>query len=57
LQRYLEVGAHTAQSLWLGIRIERELGDRDALASYSLQLEKSYPDSEEARLLLESKGS
>jgi len=57
LQRYLEVGSHTAQSLWLGIRIERELGDKDALASYSLQLEKGFPDSEEARLLLESKGT
>jgi len=56
LQRYLEIGSHTAQSLWLGIRIERELGDNDALASYSLQLEKSYPDSNETRLLLESKG-
>ena len=54
LQRYLEVGSHTAQSLWLGIRIERVLGDKDALASYALQLEKGYPDSEETRLLLES---
>lgn len=54
LQRYLEVGTHTPQSLWLGIRIERVLGDKDALASYALQLEKGYPDSEEARLLLES---
>lgn len=55
LQRYLEIGAHTAQSLWLGIKIERELGDKDALSSYGLQLEKSFPDSNEARLLLESK--
>tara|TARA_R110002096_G_scaffold42642_18_gene114895 strand:- start:2470 stop:3240 length:771 start_codon:yes stop_codon:yes gene_type:complete len=55
LQRYLEIGSHTAQSLWLGIRIERELGDKDALASYSLQLEKNYPDSDETRQLLESK--
>ena len=54
LQRYLEVGTHTAESLWLGIRIERELGDKDALASYSLQLEKNFPDSNETRLLLES---
>ena len=55
LQRYLEVGLHTRQSLWLGVRIERVLGDKDALASYGLQLAKGYPDSEEARLLLESK--
>ncbi len=55
LQRYLEVGNHTAQSLWLGVRIERELGDKDAVASYALRLEKGFPDTEETRLLLESK--
>jgi type IV pilus assembly protein PilF len=55
LQRYIEVGRHTARSLWLGIQIERELGDRDAEASYELQLKKNFPDSEEARLLQESK--
>lgn len=55
LQRYLEIGNHTAQTLWLGIRIERELGDKDAISSYSLQLEKNYPDSNETRELLESK--
>lgn len=55
LQRYLEIAKHTPKSLWLGIRIERELGDKDALASYALQLENGYPDSQETRLLLESK--
>ncbi len=56
LQRYIEIAPHTAQSLWLGIRIERELGDKDALASYSLQLSRNFPDSIEAGMLLESKG-
>ena len=55
LQRYLEVASHNAQSLWLGIQIERELGDRDSVASYALQLEKGFPDAEETRLLLQSK--
>ncbi|MEQ8660577.1 MAG: type IV pilus biogenesis/stability protein PilW, partial [Gammaproteobacteria bacterium] len=55
LQRYLEVARHTARSLWLGILIERELDDRDAVASYSLQLERGFPDAQETRLLLESK--
>ena len=55
LQRYLEIGRHTADSLWLGIRIERELGGRDTEASYELQLEKNFPDSAQTRLLLESK--
>ncbi|MGR8919351.1 MAG: type IV pilus biogenesis/stability protein PilW [Gammaproteobacteria bacterium] len=55
LQRYLEVARHTPRSLWLGVQIERELDNRDAVASYSLQLEKSYPDSAETKLLLESR--
>ena len=56
-QRYLEVSNQSAQSLWLGIRIERELGDKDALSSYMLLLENEFPDSEEARLLLSSNNS
>jgi len=54
LQRYLEVARHTPRSLWLGIRIERELGDADTLSSYALLLKSNFPDSEEARLLRES---
>ncbi|MDZ7735266.1 MAG: type IV pilus biogenesis/stability protein PilW [Gammaproteobacteria bacterium] len=54
LQRYLEVARHTPRSLWLGIRIERELGDNDTLSSYALLLNSNFPDSEEARLLRES---
>jgi type IV pilus assembly protein PilF len=54
LQRYFEVSDHSPEVLWLGIRIERELGDKDAVASYSLALRANYPDSDEAHLLLES---
>ena len=55
LQRYLEVAPHTAETLWLGIRTERELGDLDALASYELLLRAEFPDSEEMRMFEESK--
>ena len=55
LQRYLEVGRHNAESLWLGIQIERELGGKDTEASYELQLEKHFPDSRQTKLLHESK--
>ena len=55
LQRYIAVWRHTAKSLWLGIQIERELGDKDAEASYELQLERNFPDSDETRQLRESK--
>lgn len=51
LQRYLEVSRHTAESLWLGIQVEEKLGDRNAVASYSLLLRNNFPDSEQARKL------
>ena len=54
LQRYLEVARHSAETLWLGIRIERELADLDTLASYELLLRARFPDSEEMRLFEES---
>ena len=54
LQRYLEVGKHTATSLWLGIQIEQQLGDKNTLSSYALLLKNKFPDSNEAKLLQES---
>jgi type IV pilus assembly protein PilF len=55
LQRYQQVARHTARSLWLGIQIERELGDKNAVSSYALLLKNSFPDSNEAAILHESK--
>ena len=55
LQRFVAVADANARSLWLGVQIERQLGDRDAEASYGLQLEKNFPDSPQTKLLLESK--
>lgn len=40
-----------AEILWLGVRIARRLGDRNAEASYGLQLRNRFPDSAETRLL------
>ena len=54
LQRYLAVSKPTPKSLWLGIKIENELGDQNALSSYRLLLKNNFPDSEEARLLEQS---
>ncbi len=54
LQRYLEVASHTPQSLWLGVRVERELGDKNTASSYAMLLRSNYPDSRETQLLLES---
>lgn len=54
MQRYNEVAPPTAESLWLGVRTERKLGDRDTAASYALRLRSRFPDSEQTRALLES---
>jgi type IV pilus assembly protein PilF len=54
LQRYSEVARHTPESLWLGIRVERILGDKNALASYGISLKGNYPNAPETKLFLES---
>jgi type IV pilus assembly protein PilF len=41
----------TAASLWLSLRVDRALGDRNAEASLGFQLRKNFPDSREARAL------
>ena len=42
----------TAPQLWLAVRIERKVGDRNSEQSYALQLKKRFPDSRETQLLL-----
>lgn len=54
LQRYLEVANHTPVSLWLGIQIEQQLGDKDTVSSYALLLKNNFPNSKEAELLHEA---
>ena len=54
LQRHLELARHTTESLWLGIRTERLLGDNNAVASYGMQLKANFPDAPETKLYLES---
>jgi len=51
LARYEELSPPTAASLWLGVRVERKLGDRAQEAAYGLQLRKRFPNSSEAGLL------
>ena len=54
LDRYLSFNAQSPRSLWLGIRVENELGDKNKVSSYALLLRNKYPDSKETKLLLES---
>ncbi|MES2918406.1 MAG: type IV pilus biogenesis/stability protein PilW [Pseudomonadota bacterium] len=56
-RRYLQLSAampQTPQSLWLGIRLERRFGDKDALASYELALKRLYPASPEYQQYLQT---
>ncbi len=41
----------SAEQLWLAVRIERKMHDRNSEASYAMQLKKRFPDSREAQLL------
>jgi type IV pilus assembly protein PilF len=52
LQRFRELAQPSAESLWIGIRLERKLGDRAQEAAYGLQLRRNFPNSAEAQLLL-----
>ena len=40
-----------AEQLWLAVRIERKMRDRNSEASYAMQLGKRFPESREAQLL------
>jgi type IV pilus assembly protein PilF len=58
-KRYLgEVQRNTepnAESLWLGVRIERKLGDRQAEASLASQLRRKFAGSPEYQALMQGK--
>ena len=50
MQRYAEVAALDPHLLWLGIQIERELGDWAAVDKYGNQLTGEFPESREAKM-------
>jgi type IV pilus assembly protein PilF len=45
-------GDLTAEQLWLAVRIERKAGNRNAVASYAMQLRKHFPGARETQLLM-----
>ena len=57
LERYFRIAPATAESLLLGVHIERLLGDSEAIMRYQNQLQKDFPDSEQARELRGRAGS
>jgi type IV pilus assembly protein PilF len=50
--RYQKLVEPTAESLWLGVRVERKLGDRIAENNYATQLRRRFPNSKEYQDLL-----
>ena len=42
----------TPEMLWFGVRIERQLGNKDAESSYTLELKRNYPDAPQTQSLL-----
>jgi type IV pilus assembly protein PilF len=40
------------QALWLGVRVERALGDRAAENSYSTQLRRRFPEAMQTQWLI-----
>ncbi|MEE8428918.1 MAG: type IV pilus biogenesis/stability protein PilW [Gammaproteobacteria bacterium] len=55
LDRYRKVAPVNASILWLGVQVEKALGDQDAAASYALRLRAAYPNTVEAKRLKEGK--
>lgn len=53
LQRYEQLAPYSAESLWLGVRVEDALKDRNASGRYGLLLKNNFPDSDQAKSLQE----
>ena len=54
LERYIAVGRTTPASLWLGVRIERGLGNVAAAKTYAERLKLEYPRAAQTKELIES---
>jgi type IV pilus assembly protein PilF len=50
LQRFHEVSRGNPESLWLGVRVERMLGNDQASGKYARKLQKNFPDADETQL-------
>ncbi len=53
LQRLQELEPLTPEFLWIGVRAEAALEDRDAMASYALVLKNRYPEADETQALVQ----
>ena len=53
LQELHKINEPSPESLWLGVRIERKIGDREAEARLASQLRRRFPGSPEQQLLMQ----
>jgi len=53
LERYQQNAKPSPVSLWLGVRIERGLGNAAAATNYARHLKEDFPTSDETKALLE----
>jgi type IV pilus assembly protein PilF len=53
MQRFMAAAPANPQILWLGVRIERGLGDDNAADRYAAELKDKFPTSNEVTQLLE----
>lgn len=54
LERYMAIGRSSPATLWLGVRIERGLGNEAQAQQYAQRLKSEYPTASQTKELLES---
>jgi len=54
-QRHIEVANDTSRSLWIGVQVNQAMGDKNAVSSLGLKLERMFPDSDETLRYLDAK--
>jgi type IV pilus assembly protein PilF len=57
LQRYMSAAPATSESLWVGYRIEKQMGDAQAARDYADRLKRDFPTSEQTTMLFEAEKS
>ena len=55
VERFFAATDANSQALWIGYRVENELGDVATANGYANQLLQNFPESVETRLLLEQR--
>jgi len=53
LRELHKIAEPSPETLWLGVRIERKFGDREAEARLASQLRRQFPDSQEQQMLMQ----